>query len=195
MSRSSASIRPRASGGLVRRRSLIGFRAACEQMWGAAGIDTISKELAEDVRERTAGLRPLPEWIPLDDLIAWHMAVWNGPAKRDEPTMTRHARLTVDQGFGRVKRMLISVLTPELLASRVVALWRDEYSTGQLETLSVAPQCIQLGLTDHAYVEIPLMRYIIAEVYRYVLSMTRVHEVTVAHAVRDATLVVTLRWQ
>ena len=187
-------MRPRSYGGLVRRRSLIGFRAACEQMWGNAGIETIGRDLPEDVRERTAGLRPLPEWIPLDDLIAWHMAVWSGPAQRDEPTMTRHAQLTVDQGFGRVKRFVISMLTPETLAARVVSLWSDEYSTGRLETLSFEPQCVQLALWDHAYVEIPLMRYIISEVYRYVLSMTRTPNVTVAHALRDGALVVTLRW-
>jgi hypothetical protein len=186
---------PRPITGLVRRRSLIGFRAACEQMWGALGITAICQELPDDVRERTAGLLPLPEWIPLGDLVAWHMAVWTGPAKRDEPTMTRHARLTVDQGFGRVKRFVISVLSPEVLASRVVALWRDEYSTGRLETLSVSEGCVQLALTDHAYTEIPLMRYIIAEVYRYVLSMTRANHVTSSHALRNGALVVTLRWE
>lgn len=190
------SIRPRPpASGLVRRRSLIGFRAACEQMWGMAGIETICRDVPADVRERTAGLLPLPEWIPLEDLIAWHMAVWHGLAKRDEPTMTRHARLTVDQGFGRVKRFMISMLSPESLAARVVALWRDEYSNGQLETLSVSEGCVQLALTDHAYVEIPLMRYIIAEVYRYVLSMTRAGNVTGSHALQRGALVVTLRWE
>lgn len=180
--------------GLVRRRSLIGFRTACEQMWGSAGIEAIGRELSPDVRERTAGLLPLPEWIPLEDLIAWHFAVWNGLAKRDEPTMMRHARLTVDQGFGRVKRFVISVLTPELLAGRVVALWRDEYSTGQLEALAIEPHHVELALTQHAYVEIPLMRNVISEVYRYVLSMTRVQNISVTHAVRDAALIVNLRW-
>ncbi|HEX6242976.1 MAG TPA: hypothetical protein VFZ61_18815 [Polyangiales bacterium] len=188
------SLRPRPAQGLVRRRSLIGFRTACEQMWGQAGIDAISKELPGDIRERTAGLLPLPEWIPLEDLVAWHQAVWHGPAKRDEPTMLRHARLTVDQGFGRVKRFVISVLTPELLAGRVVALWRDEYSTGQLEAQLVEPRHIELALTHHAYVEIPLMRNIISEVYRYVLSMTRVQNVRAAHALRDSALIVSLRW-
>ena len=189
------SLRPRPAQGLVRRRSLIGFRTACEQMWGAAGIDAICRELPSDIRERTAGLLPLPEWIPVEDLIAWHQVVWSDLAKRDEATMMRQARLTIDQGFGRVKRFVISMLTPELLAGRVVALWRDEYSTGQLETLSVEPGHIQLALTQHAYVDIPLMRNVISEAYRYVLSMTRVQNVSVTHAVRDAALLVNLRWE
>jgi hypothetical protein len=189
------SSRPPPAVGLVRRKSLIGFRAASEEMWGKAGVDAICRELPEDIRERTGGLRPLPEWIPLEDLIAWHRVVWDSLAKRDEPTMTRHARLTVDQGFGRVKRFVIAALTPESLAARVVPLWRDEYSTGRLETLSVEGQCVQLSLSEHAYVQIPLMRYIISEVYRYILGMTRARNVTVVHAVRDASLIVTLRWE
>jgi hypothetical protein len=174
---------------------LIGFRSASEQLWGSAGIEQICSDLPDPVRERTAGLRPLPEWIPLEDLVAWHLAAWRGPAKRDEPTMTQHARLTVDQGFGRVKRFVISLLTPEALAARVVPLWRDEYSTGRLETVSVDARSVQLALSDHAYVEIPLMRYIISEAYRYILSMTRAQNVTVTHALRDASLLVTLRWE
>jgi hypothetical protein len=189
-----ASVRPQSKGGLVRRKSLIGFRAACEAMWGKSGIEQICKELPDEVRERTAGLQPLPEWIPLEDLIAWHVAVWNGPAKLEEATMTRHARLTVDQGFGRVKRVVIAALSPHLLATRVAALWRDEYSTGQLETLAVEDNSVQLALYHHPYVDIPLMRYIIAEVYRYVLSMTRARNVSVTHAVRGSALIVTLRW-
>ncbi|MDB4988981.1 MAG: hypothetical protein JWN04_4159 [Myxococcaceae bacterium] len=179
----------------MRRKSLVGFRAACEQMWGVPGMDAITRELPADTRERTAGLRPMAEWLPLEDLIAWHVVVWNGPAKRDEAIMRQHAHLTVDQGFGRVKRFVIGALTPESLATRVVALWGDEYSTGRLEARSVEPYRITLALTDHAYVEHPLMRSVIAEVYRYVLSMTRARNVTVVHARRDASLIVTLRWE
>ena len=75
---------------LVHRKSLVGFRAACQQMWGASGYESLCRDLPADVRERTAGMRPLPDWNPLGDLIAWHLAVWNGPAKRDETIMTRH---------------------------------------------------------------------------------------------------------
>jgi hypothetical protein len=60
--------------------------------------------------------------------------------------------------------------------------------------LSIDEQIVQLALTDHAYVEIPLMRYIISEVYRYVLGMTRAQNVRVTHAVRETSLLVTLRW-
>src|SRR5690349_16659795 len=108
-----SSVHPATPGAapLVQRKSLIGFRAACSDMWGLDGVRSIAEHLSPDVRERTAGLRPLPDWIPLEDLIGWHVAVWNGPAKRNERVMMEHARRTVDQGFGRVKRLLISMAT------------------------------------------------------------------------------------
>jgi hypothetical protein len=185
--------RPRADG-LVHKKSLIGFRAACEQMWGAAGYEALRAALPADVSDRTAGLRPLPEWVRLEDLIAWHFAVWNGPAKRDEQLMTPHIRATVDQGFGKVKRLLLSMSTPHSLAPRVVSLWREEYSTGWLEATSIEERSIQLSLRDHAYVDISLMRYVIAEVFRYVVSLTSARDVTAVHAVRDSALMVVLRW-
>jgi hypothetical protein len=174
---------------------LIGFRAASEQTWGEQGIAAISGALPEAVRERTVGLRPLPEWIPLDDLIAWHMAAWYGPAQQDEAVMTRHARLTVDQGFGRVKRVVIAALSPHGLAARVGPLWREEYSTGHLETSSIDEHSVQLLLSQHKYVELPLMRLIIVEAYRHILSMTRARDVTAVHAVADGALRVILRWR
>lgn len=163
-------------------------------MFDAAANLGIREALPPEVRERTAGLRPLPDWLPLDDLIAWHVAVWNGPAKRDEKTMMNHCRLTVDMGFGRVKRALISMATAHTLAPRVAALWNDEYSTGTLEAVSVEPKSVQLVLRDHPYVTHQLMRTVIAEVFRYVLSMTRTKNISAVHAVRDGGLLVVLRW-
>jgi hypothetical protein len=194
----SRSVRPSpapATVQLVHRKSLVGFRAACEQMWGERGMEAIRRGLAGDVRERTAGMRPLPDWIPLDDLIEWHLAVWNGPADRNERVFMQHVRATVDQGFGRVKRFLLSVSTPRTLAPRVAALWRDEYSTGRLEVTRLEDHSVQLSLSDHPYVDIPLMQQVIAEVYRYVVSLTQVDEATEVHAVRDAALVVVIRWR
>jgi len=178
----------------VHRKSLIGFRSACEKMWGESGYQRVCDDLPPDVRERTAGLRPLADWVPVNDLVAWHFAVHNGIARRDEKLFTEHVHTTVDQGFGRVKRVLLGMATPHTLAPRVVALWADEYSTGMLQASELEDRSVRLSLRDHPYVEIPLMRSVIAEVYRYVLSLTRVKNVTAVHAVRDGALVVVLRW-
>jgi hypothetical protein len=194
----SASLIPSATpreGPLVERKSLIGFREACEQLWGRAGYERICEALPADVRERTAGLRPLVKWIPVDDLIAWHRAVWNGPAAHDEKVMIQHTHATVDRGFGRVKKFFLNMATPRTLAPRVAALWRDEYSTGRLEATFVDDQAVQLKLSGHPFVDDPLMRFVISEVFRYVLSMTRVKRVSGSHAVLASSLVVFLGWE
>jgi hypothetical protein len=179
---------------MVQKKSLIGFRTACEQMWGPEGYEAICAALPADVAERTAGLRPLPDWVRLEDLVAWHFAVWNGPARRDESIMTQHIHATVDQGFGKVKRLFLSMQTPQSLAPRVVSLWRDEYSTGFLEASSLEERSVQLSLREHSYVDIGLMRYVITEVFRYVVSLTSARDVTAVHTVRDGALIVVLRW-
>jgi hypothetical protein len=184
-----------AEGALVERKSLIGFRAACEQMWGKDGLARVASGLAPDVRERTAGFAPLPKWVQVCDLIAWHHALWDGLAARDERVMTEHMHLTVDRGFGLVKRFLLGMATPRTLAPRVAQLWRDEYSSGQLEANFTESNAVELRLRDHPYVGDPLMRLVIAEVYRYVLSLGRVAHVSKAYGVRDHALVVLLRWQ
>ncbi len=109
--------------------------------------------------------------------------------------MRQHIHATVDQGFGRVKRFLLSMSTPRTLAPRVAALWREEYSTGQLEaTFPDEERAVHLTLSDHPYVEDPLMRFVMSEVFRYVLSMTRVIRVSAAYGIRASSLEVVLRW-
>jgi hypothetical protein len=108
--------------------------------------------------------------------------------------MSQFARVTIDQGFGRVYRMMIGALTPQLLAPRVAKLWRDEYTTGQLEVLAIETNQVKLRLSEHAYVELPLMCNVISEAYRHVLSMARARNVQVANEVRGGALFVSLRW-
>jgi hypothetical protein len=38
------------------------------------------------------------------------------------------------------------------------------------------------------------MRYVISEVFKYVVSLTNADDVTATHVVRDSALVVVLRW-
>ena len=178
----------------MHRKSLVGFRTACERMWGKTGYESLCRDLSADVRDRTAGMSPLPDWNALEDLIAWHLAVWNGPAKHDEKIMAQLIDGSVDHGFGYVKRFLLSVSTPQSLAPRVVALWREEFSTGRLEASLLEPRSVQLTLHDHPYVAIPLMRLVMAEVYRYVVSLTKAKHVSAVHAVHGSALVVVLRW-
>src|SRR5258708_12343639 len=84
---------------LVHRRSLLGFRAACEAMWGAERLVEVTRGLRHEVRDRTAGMLPLPEWLPVDDLIDWHLAVWNGPAPPHQDVFTPPIPPPLHQAF------------------------------------------------------------------------------------------------
>lgn len=189
------SVRPPSGPALANRRNFIGFRKACEETWGPSGLAAIVQALPADVRERTVGAPPLTEWIRLDDAIAWYNAVWNGPAKRDEAVMKEHMRRTVDQGFGRVRRFFLGIATPQTLASRAAALWREEYSTGNLSVNYSEERSLTLTLRDHEIVNDPLMRSLLAEVFRHICSLTRIKNVTAVHTVRDGSLIVVLRWE
>jgi hypothetical protein len=162
-------------------------------MWGNEGIRQIAEALPAEVRDHTTSFVPLPEWVPVDDLIAWHVAVRNGPG-RDDAVFKQHIHLTVDQGFGRVKRLLLSMATPHTLAPRAAALWRDEYSSGQLEAQPIDKHSVMLTLTDHPYVHHALMRSVISEAYRYVISLTSAKIVKAETLSKPDALVVRMRW-
>lgn len=189
----SVSLRPAADRPLVRRRSLLGFRAACELMWGNDGCRKVIEALPEDVRERTAGVAPMPEWVLVDDLIAWHVAVRAGLG-RDDATFTRHAHKTVDQGFGKVKRLLLRMATPHTLAPRAAALWRDEYSSGRLTARTIDEHCVTLTLRDHPYVRHALMQSVITEAYRYIVNLTTAKIVSADSIVESNELTVRIHW-
>lgn len=188
------SLRPSLEEHRVRRRSLLGFRAACELMWGADGVRTVAEALPADVRERTHGLAPLSEWLLVDDLIAWHVALRDGLG-RDDAMFTRHVHKTIDQGFGKVKRLLLSMATPHTLAPRAAALWRDEYSTGRLTAKSIDDRTVTLTLSEHPYVHHALMGSVISEAYRYIVSMTAAKVVTAQTMVRNDELTVRMQWK
>jgi hypothetical protein len=102
--------------------------------------------------------------------------------------------VVVDQGFGRVKRFVLSMATPHTLIPRVTAMWKEEYSTGTLTAESDDPRSVTLSLREHPYVDNPLMRFVIAEALRHVVSLTKVKNVTENHSVRERALLMALRW-
>jgi hypothetical protein len=163
-------------------------------MWGSDGVRKVVEALPPDVRERTAGMLPLPEWVLVDDLIAWHVAL-KGGLGRDDAMFQKHVHKTVDQGFGKVKRLLLSMATPHTLAPRAAALWRDEYSTGRLTAMSIDKQSVSLTLRDHPYVHHALMQTVITEVYRYIVSLTSAKIVTAQTIARNDELTVRMQWR
>jgi hypothetical protein len=68
----------------------------------------------------------------------------------------------------------------------------SEYSIGTLTATALQPKSVTLVLRDHPYGEHALMRTIIAEAFRYVLSLTRTKQVSSIHLMSQGDLRVVL---
>ncbi len=189
---------PRASAATVprvHRKNVLGFRLACEETWGEEGLQRVIERLPPAIREATAGLVPLDEWIPEDFIIGWCHTVWEGPAQRSEAQFRAYVSLSVKHGFGRVKKLLLGMMAPAHIAPRAPALWNGEHTTGTLEVSVVSSNLMRVRLEDHPYVETPLLRLAVAEAFRCVVSLTRAVDVVETHPARGAPLLVNVRWQ
>ena len=177
----------------VHRKNVLGFRIACEEMWGPDGLDQTVVRLPRAIRDATAGLIPLEEWIPEEFIIAWAHAVWEGPAQRSEVQFREYVAATIRHGFGRVKTFLLGMMTPESIAPRAQALWRGEHTTGTLTVDVVSPTMMRGRLEDHPYLESPILRMAIGEALRAAVAHTRARRVVESHTGGDP-FVITLRY-
>jgi hypothetical protein len=86
-------------------RVLVPSRAAAVELYGKAGLRDIAARLPADARAALVDTAIITDlWLPERFIIAWHEAVWNGPAHGDEAEFRRYVRTVVDLGFGRVRR-------------------------------------------------------------------------------------------
>jgi hypothetical protein len=165
----------------ARRTILVAFRAAALALWGEEGLAAVSADLPEDARRATIdSVRVASDWVPERHAIAWFEAVWRGPAQKQQDVLVRFVDRMMDHGFGRVRRLLLSFATPAMMAAKAPGLWRHDHTHGVLET-RIEGMTLVARLRHHPYVESPLCRLAVAEVYRYALALTRTSEVTATH--------------
>ena len=126
--------------------------------------------------------------------MAWQEAVWNGPAQLDEAAFRGWIARTVDAGFGRVRRLLVNLVTPATLCTRAVELWHEEHSHGQI-TAEPRGQQVLIRLRQHPYVEKPISRMTLAEGLRHAASLTRAKAVEETHRLDGDALEVKLTWR
>jgi hypothetical protein len=178
----------------VHRKNVLGFRIACEQIWNKDSYEQAVALLPLAVRESTAGLLPIQEWVPETYIVAWAEAVWRGPAQQDEALMRRYVAASIANGFGRVRRFFLQMMTPETMARRAPEIWKQEHTTGRLEAEVIRERTAHVRLFDHPYVETPLMRMALAEAIRFSVSLTRAANVREKHAARGHSLRIEITW-
>jgi len=167
---------------LARGTVLHGFRAAVEDLWGERAVADIAARLPLATRLATIDTLVLPfEWIPIEHVMAWHEAMWTGPARADERELARLVSRSIDLGLGRFKAAFFAGVTRERLVERAQELWRWQHTHGEL-TVSVEGNTGTVVLTGHPYVDHATSRRLTAECYRaiLVLALGEEHDVRVA---------------
>jgi hypothetical protein len=80
------------------------------------------------------------------------------------------------------------------LIERSPSLWEVQHSHGTLEIVHLEETAAVLSLANHLYVETPQARATVAEIFRYLISMTGERNVRASHARESEALVVRLNW-
>lgn len=180
----------------ARRTIFAALRRSANDLWGTDGLLRIGDAMSVEARRRCIDALVIEEeMLPERFVLEWYESVWAGPAERDKATYLGFLDRMMDHGFGRVRKLLLAMATPTVLAQKSSELWRHDHTHGELSWRPLTDRSIELTLTDHPYVETPLGRSSIAEIYRYAVSLTRVKHVTEKHWLgASGTLVVTLHW-
>lgn len=181
---------------LARRTIFSAFRRAAVDIWGDEGLREIGAGMSEEARLRCVDAVVIgEEMLPERFVLEWYECAWAGPAARNRVSYHRFLDRMMDHGFGRVRKVLLGIATPLMLARKASDLWRHDHTHGELTVRDPKERSFQLILRDHPYVESPLARSSIAEIYRYAMSLTRASRVTSRHALEDErTLAVTVEW-
>jgi hypothetical protein len=180
----------------ARKTLFIAHREAAEQLWGTKGLIALGEILPAEVRRATIEPLLLTEsWIPERYLVAWHEAVWEGPCRRDSADFYRYLHAMLDCGFGRIQRLLLTVITPASLFTRGEALWRRDHSHGTLTCSLTGERSGLIHLRDHPYVTSAFSRRSVAETFRYVGSLSRCKAIRESHNLEpDGSLRVKIDW-
>jgi hypothetical protein len=172
----------------------VAAREAALWAWGQGGVDDIAQRMPEPERGEVFA-DVLPPWIAERAMIAMGFGIWNGPAKRSKPEYFRFLHKTTDMSFGRVRKVLMAVATPEKIVTMADELWKSDHTHGSWET-HVAPNRARMVLTGHPYADTPHGRTSLAEQIRYIVELTRARDVTASHGqIAPGTMEITLRWK
>jgi len=182
---------------MARHSVFVASRAAVLELFGADGLKQISELVPVEIKRAIVD-SPLiaGDWLPERWVIAWQEAVWRGPAGESKDRFDEFCRRTVHQGFGRVRKVLLSLVTPAQMFPRSAELWRHEHTTGELTVrVDAGAKTALLRLTDHPYANHALAARVLAESLRYAASLARTAGVDESHSLRGGALEVRLDWR
>jgi hypothetical protein len=179
----------------VHRKHLQAFRTAVLSSGGEPALADLARRVSPECRQATLDTIVVAEWIPEEYALEWFEGVWTGPAQRKYDTFLSIIDRMMANGFGAVKRFLLSVAGPEEVVKRAGSLWAQEHTTGALHAEMDGTRSAVVVLTDHAYTTTPIARLATAETLRYVIELTGMREVKETHRAAPGELRVRVSWR
>jgi hypothetical protein len=178
----------------MKKYYVVAARDAARWAWGPGGVEDIAQRMPERERAETFA-DVLPPFVSFRAMHALGLGIWNGPAKHSRPDYFRFLHKTTDMSFGRVRKVLIGMASPEKILSMADELWKSDHTHGSWEA-HVAQGRARLVLSGHPYADTPHGRTSLAEQIRYIVQRTRAREVTASHGpLGPGAMQITLRWK
>ncbi len=180
---------------LTHGTSFLSVAVATKHLWGDTALSAVAERLKPEARKVLLQEPVLAvSWYPTWMLTSWCVAVWDGLARQRESAFAQFVDRTLDMGWSRMRRMFVGMLTPGLLATRAAKEWRSEHTHGNVEVV-LGEKGATATFRDTPLLEEPVMRFGLAESFRHLASLSRVHNVREAHRYELGRLVVDLVWR
>jgi len=177
----------------IKRFYAAASRDAVRVLWGEAGLADVAARMTE--RDREVMLAPdLPLWVPERALIAFNFALWEGPVDRARPRYEKWLHTMTDMSFGVVKRLVLSMASPEKVLLASGEMWKADHTHGVMTGRCDGKRGM-VTLTGSEFVATPQARAGMAEMSRYILQLAGAKGVVEKHAlVPPGVLEIKLRW-
>ena len=180
----------------ARATTVVAFRAASVELWGAPTWDGIVASLPKDTREALVpgGIVVAVGWVAERHMVKLAETVHQGPAHGNMDAYRNFVQQVIHQGFGRVRRVLVQFAHPHAVLRRAPELWKHDHTHGEL--VVTMDEKSALAIVTHDVLNATrLSRATCAEMFRTVLSLTRASDVKEEHGLDgDGRLRVLLNW-
>jgi hypothetical protein len=177
----------------IKRFYVAASRDAVRAVWGEDGLADVAGRMSERDRE-TIFAPHLPLWVRERALIAFSFALWEGPVDRKRERYEKWLHTMTDMSFGVVKRLVLSMASPEKVLLGAGDLWKADHTHGVMTGRFDGHRGI-ITLTDSPFVETPQARAATAEMLRYIMELAGAKGVLEKHAlVPPGILEVKLHW-
>lgn len=175
----------------ARGRTLNAFARATVDLFGEPALASVIASLPEVARPEVDDAA----WIPIEHVVWFCEAAWRGPLAEDPSKLRAWTDRKMEHGFVAMRRLLLDITTPAGLLRRGGELWRDEFSDGRLVAYSTSPTSGVATLHDHVFIDTEVMRFMIAESFRYALQLSGAADAREQHTIHaSGALLVQINW-